>query len=114
MTWPDRISVYHKLRSSPSSKTDSFVLDVLILSEKHQRPAARCIEDIVLYDYRKAQKSPLRDFMVDKFRETYSLQEHAKSRNEARILQLLQRVESLEVETWNRPDAKEDMGKGQR
>lgn len=52
MAWPDRISVYHKLRAAPTASTDSFILDVLILSERHQRPAARCVEDIVVYDYR--------------------------------------------------------------
>lgn len=44
MAWPDRISVYHKLRSLPTSSTNSFILDVIIISERHQRPAARCVE----------------------------------------------------------------------
>ena len=110
MTWPDKISVYHKLRSAPTSTTDSFILDVMILSEKHQRPAARCMEDIVVYDYRKGRKSPLRDFMLEKFQETFNLQEASKKRNESRVQKLLQRVERLEKETWDRVDAKEDIG----
>ena len=111
MTWPDRMSVYHKLRSAPRSTADSFILDVLILSEKYQRPAARCVEDIVVYDYQKGQKSPLRDFMLQKFQETYALQEETKKRNESRVQKLLQRIERLEKATWDRVDAKEDMGK---
>ena len=110
MAWPDRISVYHKLRSAPTAATDSFILDVLILSEKHQRPAARCVEDIVVYDYRRGAKSPLRDFMVEKFQETFELQEKAKSRNERRIRDLLERLETLEKGSWNRADAVEDIG----
>lgn len=112
MAWPDRISVYHKLRASPTASTDSFILDVLILSERHQRPAARCVEDIVVYDYRRGVKSPLRDFMVDQFRGTFDLQEQSKTRNERRVRDLLQRVQRLEKQVWDRPDAMEDMGKG--
>lgn len=110
MTWPDHISVYHKLRSLPSSSTDSFILDVVILSELHQRPAARCVEDIVVYDYRQAKKTPLRPFMVDKFRETFDLQLQAKEENCARVKGLIDRVRSLEELSWDRPDAQEDMG----
>ena len=110
MTWPDKISVYHKLRSAPTSTTDSFILDVLILSEKHRRPAARCVEDIVIYDYQKAQKTPLRGFMVEQFRETFRMQEESKAQNTKRIHELLERVDSLEMASWNRPDAVEDMG----
>ena len=110
MAWPDSISVYHKLRSPPSDSTDSFILDVLILSERHQRPAARCIEDIVVYDYRQGKKTPLRPFMLEKFRETFALQEEAKRTNGERVRGLLERVQRLERETWDREDAREDMG----
>ena len=110
MAWPDKISVYHKLRAAPTASTDSFILDVLILSEKHQRPAARCVEDIVVYDYRAGSKVPLRDFMVDRFRETFALQEEAKRRNEAAVRELLQKVQQLEKSSWDRVDAVEDMG----
>ncbi len=110
MTWPDHVSVYHKLRSLPSSSTDFFTLDVVILSERHQRPAARCVEDIVVYDYRQGKKTPLRPFMVDKFRETYELQLQAKKENGDRVKGLLDRVRSLEESSWDRPDAKEDLG----
>ena len=109
MTWPDKISVYHKLQAAPTASSDSFLLDVLILSEKHQRPVARCVEDIVVYDYRRGSKSPLQDFMVDKFRETFALQEEAKKRNEALVRTLLHRVERLEKASWDRADAVEDI-----
>ncbi len=110
MAWPDKFSVYHKLRASPTASTDSFLLDVLILSEKHQRPAARCEEDIVVYDYQRGSKSPLQGFMVDIFRETFALQEETKTKNEMKVRDLLQKVERLEKASWDRPDAVEDMG----
>ncbi len=110
MAWPDRISVYHKLRSAPTPSMDSFVLDVLILSETHQRPAARCVEDIVVYDYRKGRKSALQNLMVEQFEKTFALQEEAKRRNELRVQNLLRKVERLEKGSWDRPDAVEDMG----
>ena len=110
MVWPDRISVYHKLRFAPTTATDSFILDVLILSEKYQRAAARCVEDIVVYDYRRGRKSPLPDFMVEKFQETFELQEEARERNERKVRDLLHRVKRLEKESWDREDAVEDMG----
>ena len=112
MAWPDRISVYHKLREAPTAGTDSFTLDVVILSERYQRPAARCVEDLVVYDYGRGVKSPLQDFMVEQFRETFELQERSKKRNEKRVQDLLQRVQRLEKQTWDRPDAVEDMGNG--
>jgi hypothetical protein len=110
MKWPDRVTVLHKLRDQPSPETDHFILDVLILSEVHRRPAARCVEDIVVYDYKIARKSPLEPFMVDKFRETFELQEQAKEKYGNRVTELIKRVRGLEEDSWDRPDAKEDMG----
>ncbi|CAO2656210.1 Nn.00g050130.m01.CDS01 [Neocucurbitaria sp. VM-36] len=110
MKWPDRVTVLHKLRNKPTTATDHFILDVLILSEVHRRPAARCIEDIVVYDYKKAQKSALMPFMMDKFRETFELQEQMKEHCSSRVKTLLDRVRQLEKGSWDRRDAKEDFG----
>jgi hypothetical protein len=106
--------VLHKLRSKPQPDADHFILDVLILSEVHRRAAARCVEDIVVYDYKKAKKSPLAPFMIDKFRETFDLQEQAKEKYGARVRTLLDRVRQLEKGSWDRPDAIEDVGNGSR
>lgn len=110
MKWPDKVTVLHKLRDQPNSDTDHFILDVLILSEVHRRPAARCVEDIVVYDYKIGRKSPLKPFMVDQFRETFALQEQAKEKYGIRVTELIKRVRELEEGSWDRPDAKEDMG----
>jgi len=110
MTFPDHVTVYHKLSNEPTQKTDSFILDVLILSELHQRPAARCIEDIVVYNYRLGKKTTLPPFMADAFQRTWQLQEEAKKTNSNAVRDLLARVRALEKQSWDAPDAVEDMG----
>ena len=110
MTWPDRVSVYHKLSTAPQSTDDSFILDVMILSEVRQRPAARCLEDVVTYDYRQGKKTALPRFMLNAFQSTFAQQEEAKADAGRKISDLLLRVRALEKDTWDRPDAKEDLG----
>jgi len=110
MTYPDRISVFHKLRSLPKEGESSFILDVLILSELHQRPAARCVEDIVVYDYKAGKKVPLQPFMMRAFEETWREQEEERRRVESRIQEIEGLVGELERETWNREGAVEDLG----
>jgi hypothetical protein len=110
MKYPDRVTVLHKLKDQPKSDADHFILDVLILSELHRRPAARCVEDIAVYDYKAARKSPMKPFMVKKLQETYELQEEAKRKYGNQIMDLIKRVQQLEQGSWDRPDAKEDFG----
>ena len=85
-------------------------MDVLILSERHQRPAVRCVEDIVVYDYQQGRKIAIRPFMLDVFRETFELQENTKKQNNQRVRALLNSVECLEKATWEKANAKEDLG----
>lgn len=108
MTWPDQISVFHKLRLKPDETTESIILDVIILSESKQRPAARCFEDVVVYDYNTSNKATLPNFMLDQFRQTYDLQEAFKAENVDKIRSLLTRVRSVERGSWDRPDGQED------
>lgn len=112
MKWPDRISVYHKLRAEPTEGTDSFILDVMIMSELHQRPAARCVEDIVVYDYTVGKKTALKPFMLEVLKDTWRLQEETKRKNSGRVVGVLERVRQLEQESWDRADAVENLGGG--
>jgi hypothetical protein len=48
--------------------------------------------------------------MIDKFRETFEMQERAKEENGTRVQGLLQRVRRLEQESWDREGAVEDLG----
>lgn len=114
MTSPDKITVYQKLVHDPSSSLSSqsaFQLQVMILSEARQRPAARCYEDIVTYDYRKNRKTPeLPPFILKQFQVMWELQEQAKKEWQQRILEIENRIRVLEVESWDRADAVEDTG----
>ncbi|KAJ5168178.1 uncharacterized protein N7482_003772 [Penicillium canariense] len=114
MTWPDKITVYQKLVPDPSSALSSqsaFQLQVMILSEARQRPAARCHEDIVTYDYKKNRKTPeLPPFIFDQFKTIWELQEKAQKDWQDRILEIESGVRTLEVQSWDRPDAVEDTG----
>jgi len=113
MMYPDHISVYHKLHAAPG-ETDALLLDVVILSELHQRPAARLFEDCALYDYRKGKKAAMPPWMTDAFMETWGLQEKAKRVNSERVYGLLDKVRSLEIESWDREGAVEDTGSAGR
>ncbi|AEO63182.1 uncharacterized protein THITE_2108089 [Thermothielavioides terrestris NRRL 8126] len=112
MVYPDKISVYHKLRARPEGDPapSSFFLDCIVLSHQHRRIACRLEEDIVVYDYRVGGKTSMPDFMVALFDETWKLQERETVRARTRIWELIRAVEKLEKETWDRPDAVEDMG----
>ncbi|KPI44912.1 uncharacterized protein AB675_2774 [Cyphellophora attinorum] len=110
MTWPDRVCVYHKLQSRPDESTATMLLDVMILSDAKQRPAARCLEDVVVYDYKAAKKTSLPPFMLEQFLKTWKSQEAAKSENRKKIEQIEGQIRYLETQSWDRPDAKEDFG----
>ncbi|KAH8157765.1 hypothetical protein CIB48_g10480 [Xylaria polymorpha] len=77
---------------------------------KHRRVAARTFEDIAIYDYREAKKTVLPGFMLDVLRETWHQQEERTDWARGRIWGLLNEVERLEKETWDREGAVEDMG----
>ncbi|KAK2776331.1 hypothetical protein FQN53_002732 [Emmonsiellopsis sp. PD_33] len=115
MVSPDKITVYHKLsrpQPPPSSPSHSSIqLDVLILSEAHQRPAARCHEDIVTYDYRLGRKvKTLPPFMLDQFQHTWELQQESRQVWRSKVKEIEGRVKALETSSWDRADAVEDMG----
>lgn len=96
MTFPDRITVLHKLVSKPDYSSDRFYLDVVVYSEQQRRPAAKCFEDIVVYDYKAAKKAPLKPFMVDELRATFDLQQQRKQDTEKKIAELHEFVEQVE------------------
>lgn len=67
-------------------------------------------EDIAIYDYKKPGRTEMPNFMRDLFERTFREQEWETARARRRIWQLVDEVEKLEKETWNREDAIEDMG----
>lgn len=107
MTWPDKISVYHKIRVMPKETDSSMLLDVMILSEGKQRVAAKAEEDVVVYNYKKGRKSNLPDYMLCQFKKQFEEQEDSKARNDRRVREILDTVARLEEETYSQ---KEDLG----
>jgi len=112
LTYPDRVSVYHRLRHPPSSQPSpsSLILDAAVFSHRHRRVSARVEEDVVIYDYRAARKTEMPAFMRDVLEETFVRQQDEVVRARRRIWDLMRGVERLEKETWDRPDAVEDTG----
>ncbi|PYI12374.1 hypothetical protein BO78DRAFT_301112 [Aspergillus sclerotiicarbonarius CBS 121057] len=113
MTYPDKVTVYHKLvhdPSSPKAPHHGFHLQAVIISEAHQRPAARVYEDNTMYDYKANKKTELPPFVFEQLKTTWKLQEQAKKFWQQRILDIETRVRTLETESWDREDAVEDTG----
>lgn len=96
MTFPDRVTVLHKLVTKPDYSSDRFYLEAVMYSEQQRRPAAKCFEDIVVYDYRAAKKAPLKPFMVDELQATYDLQEQKKKEAEKKVAELQAFVQQVE------------------
>lgn len=63
-------------------------MEVIIISHAEQRPAARCFEDIVVYDYQAARKATLPAFMVGELDSAYDAQEEAKAKALTKIQEL--------------------------
>ncbi|KAJ5840743.1 uncharacterized protein N7525_005931 [Penicillium rubens] len=114
MESPDKITVYQRLIPDPSghlSSQSAFRLEVMILSEAHQRPAARCFEDIVIYDYKKNRKTVnIPPFVMEQFEAMWKQQEQEKENWRRRIAEIETRVRNLELKSWDRADAVEDNG----
>jgi acyl-CoA thioesterase FadM len=110
MTYPDRISVYHKLRYKPDEHTSSLLLDVLVMSEGKQRPAARLVEDVVVYNYIARRKCGLEPFMLEVLGKTFDAQEVEKAKARRVINEVEEGVRRLEKESWDREGAEEDFG----
>ncbi|OHE95113.1 hypothetical protein CORC01_09637 [Colletotrichum orchidophilum] len=103
MAYPDHVTVLHKLVSKPTYGSDFILLEALLISDGHRRPAARCFEDIVVYDYKTAKRAPLKPFMVDRLRETYEAQEKSKVECEDKVKGFVEIVERLEkAARWKR------------
>jgi hypothetical protein len=96
MTFPDRVIVLYRLREAPTPTSSHLGLEAWIISERHKRIAARCIDETSLYDYKVGKKTVLEPFMVDKFQETWRMQEAHKKSCEEEIRGITQEVENLE------------------
>lgn len=110
MTFPDRVSVYHKLAFWPRPEDSHFMLDVAIVSENRQRIAARCTEDIVVYNYQQGHKILIEPFMLEAFQKTWQDQQTRQEYIRIRMMELHEQLRAIEKESWDKPGAVEDMG----
>lgn len=86
----------HKLAQRPDHTSQSVFLDAVIYSEAHKRPAARCYEDIAIYDYKAKRLATLHDFMVVELQKIYDLQEKTRAETEKTVDELTRQVEEIE------------------
>jgi acyl-CoA thioesterase FadM len=110
LQYPDRVTVIHKLLQEPKMGMDALHLEAVVLSETHQRIAARITEDIAVYDYRIQKKAPLPDFMVETFMQEWQDQQKAMKDAANHRGSIESKLRDLEQQTWDRSDAVEDMG----
>ncbi|KAG7119777.1 hypothetical protein HYQ45_014841 [Verticillium longisporum] len=97
MAYPDQVTVVYKLAEKPTYTSDHLKLDALLLSEQHRRVAARCIEEVTIYDYRAAKKAVLPSHMVDRLAETFELQEEARREFDERANGVIKAIQEIEA-----------------
>ncbi|KAG7431835.1 hypothetical protein Forpi1262_v007001 [Fusarium oxysporum f. sp. raphani] len=97
LEFPDHITVLYKLLEAPTNESTSLKMEAWILSEQYRRLAARCIDDTVIYDYTTAKKTALKPFMVDKFQETFSMQQANQRKYTDQAKQAIQAAEELQI-----------------
>lgn len=95
MNFPDRVTVIHKLLVKPEATSTSIFLEAAIISEQHQRIAARCFEDIAVYDYKAGKISPMHHFMVEELDAVYDSQVQAHQAALKNIATLQERLKKL-------------------
>ncbi|OAQ70805.1 thioesterase superfamily protein [Pochonia chlamydosporia 170] len=96
VAYPDKITVIHKLAQRPTHTSDSIFLAAVIYSEAHKRVAARCFEDIAIYNYRAGKRATLKGFMVDELQKIYDLQEKSRLEVDEKVNELEQGVKMIE------------------
>ncbi|CAI6096530.1 unnamed protein product [Clonostachys chloroleuca] len=90
--YPDNITVLHRLVNRPDKDTEKILMEAVIISNEKQRVAARCYEELVVYDYRIGQRTNLRPFMVEALQETYDLQEKNRGKTTTHVLKLQESI----------------------
>ena len=88
------MTVIHKLAERPAYTSESLILEAVIFSETHKRLAARCYEDIAIYDYRAGKRATLHGYMVDALRQVYDLQDVAKAEADKTIEEMTRQIDA--------------------
>ena len=77
---------------------------MLVLSEKHQRPAAKCHEEIVVYDYRTKGRAAIPPWMKDQFEITLQRQKEAMEDAHDKMEDLEKNVDEIERRVMGREE----------
>lgn len=96
MEFPDHTTVLFKLASRPDFSSDSLDLETIILSERHQRVAARCVENNVIYDYREGKKTTLPREMMETLQRSFERQVEVGKYHHRQVMDVMRAVEELE------------------
>ncbi|KAM0424164.1 hypothetical protein ACHAPT_010533 [Fusarium lateritium] len=97
VTHPDQISVYHKILEPPTLDSDHIRLEAIIMSETHRRVAARCYEDIVIYDYKRAEKTTLKEYQVKDLANIYRSQQDNVKIADKEIDDFMKKISNIEA-----------------
>ncbi|KAG5789472.1 hypothetical protein H9Q69_011474 [Fusarium xylarioides] len=97
LEFPDHITVLYKLLEAPTNESTSLKMEAWILSEQYRRLAARCIDDTAIYDYTTAKKTVLKPFMVEKFQQTFSMQQANQKKYTAQAKQAIEAAKELQI-----------------
>ncbi|KAF5643649.1 hypothetical protein F25303_6240 [Fusarium sp. NRRL 25303] len=97
LEFPDHITVLYKLLEAPTNKSTSLKMEAWILSEQYRRLAARCIDDTAIYDYTTAKKTVLKPFMVEKFQQTFSMQQANQKKYTDQAKQAIEAAKELQI-----------------
>ncbi|KAF4434495.1 hypothetical protein FACUT_7921 [Fusarium acutatum] len=97
LEFPDHITVLYKLLEAPTNESTSLKMEAWILSEQYRRLAARCIDDTAIYDYTTAKKTVLKPFMVEKFQQTFSMQQANQKKYTEQAKQAIEAAKELQI-----------------
>ncbi|KAG4283272.1 hypothetical protein FPRO06_09945 [Fusarium proliferatum] len=97
LEFPDHITVLYKLLEAPTNESTSLKMEAWILSEQYRRLAARCIDDTAIYDYTAAKKTVLKPFMVEKFQQTFSMQQANQKKSTDQAKQAIEAARELQI-----------------
>ncbi|RKL28322.1 hypothetical protein BFJ72_g12553 [Fusarium proliferatum] len=97
LEFPDHITVLYKLLEAPTNESTSLKMEAWILSEQYRRLAARCIDDTAIYDYTAAKKTVLKPFMVEKFQQTFSMQQANQKKYTDQAKQAIEAARELQI-----------------
>jgi hypothetical protein len=97
VTFPDQINVVYKLTQAPKADSTSLFLEAAIYSSRNRRLAAKCYEELVVYNYRKAERATLPSWLYAGLRDVWNMQGEAIEWAEKEIRELLRRFEEFEA-----------------